>query len=354
MVDNLAANFRTEYPDLDDFTTRQKALAVASYLRAHNLTGNEGGIAYRDLQNNYIGIALQDPNHPSLPLISVAIFCALASRIGLDARFCGMPNHISAMVHPEHSKTLDGRDAEGRDDAGPMFLDPYRSDKEVPASHLRETLTSWGIDPSEFHRYMGEASATSLVLRTSRNILATVQEFRGRARTANNIGHPSIKLHGNPFADMDTAFYSSLWANFLLSNPIARAEGGPQQTQFIPMILERFERLYPMDTTFIQKYVCPVLNSRQLAGAEQFELTEALRVVQLADQSPKQVHSRKGLSSPERVKYKVGQVIRHKRYAYTAVITGWDLECGMEEEWILHNDVDGLPNARRQSFYHAL
>jgi F-box protein 21 len=351
----MAARLRAERPGLDELSPRNKALAVATFLRTHNLTGLGSELAYRDLQNNFIGIALQDREHPSLPLISVAIFCALASRLGLDARCCGMPNHVHAMVFPNPSETLDGRPV--REDSGvsgdsePMYLDPYRSDVEVPANHLREILSSWGIQPSQFARFIADSPTADLVLRTSRNILATVHEFRGQGGNMDNTGHPTIRLYANPFADMDNAFYSALWANFMLTTATARAEGNNQR-QFIPLILERFERLFPMDASLVEQYICPLFNGP--SNIEPWGLHEALRVVRAADQSPKQLKSRNTSAARDRVKYKVGQVFRHRRYNYTAVITGWDIECGMNSDWIAHNNVDALSRGRHQSFYHAL
>jgi F-box protein 21 len=350
LFDELVKRLRIERPDLDQLSTRKKAIAVASFLRTHNLTGLDSELAYRDLQNNYIGIALQDREHPSLPLISVAIFCILARRLGLDARCCGMPNHVHAMIFPNPFETLDGRDP-NTGDLGPMYLDPYRSDLEVPTAHLRETLASWGIRSVDFARFIADSSTASLVLRTSRNILATVHEFRGQGGNMENTGHPTIRLYANPFADMDNAFYSALWANFLLSNPVSRSDPHNQR-QFIPLILERFERLYPMDASLIEQYICPLFNNP--SNAEHWELHEALRVVRAADQSPRQLKPRDTRAARERVKYKVGQVFRHKRYNYTAVITGWDIECGMNSDWIAHNNVDSLSRGRYQSFYHAL
>ena len=299
------------------------------------------------MQNNYLGIALQDPAHPSLPLISVAIYCILARRLGLDARCCSIPNHVHAMVYPKQSETLDGRG----DDISPMYLDPYRSENEIPVSYLREMLSGWGIDKREFDRFLADSTVSSLILRTSRNILATVHEFRGQGGDAFNTGHPTIQLHANPFADMDNAFYSALWANFMLSNPNVRSDGNNQR-QFVPLILERFERLYPMDASLVEKHICPLFNNP--SNGQHVELHEALRVVRAADQSPKQLKSRDTTAARDRVKYKVGQVFRHKRYNYAAVITGWDIECGMNSDWIAHNNVDSLSKGRNQSFYHAL
>jgi F-box protein 21 len=76
--------------------------------------------------------------------------------------------------------------------------------------------------------------------------------------------------------------------------------------------------------------------------------------VKAADQTPKQVHRRTGPGLNGGCKYKVGQVFRHRRYNYTAVIIGWDLECEMDNTWIVHNRVDSLVRGRHQGFYHAL
>jgi len=137
----------------------------------------------------------------------------------------------------------------------------------------------------------------------------------------------------------------------MLSNPNVRSDGNNQR-QFVPLILERFERLYPMDASLVEKHICPLFNNP--SNGQHVELHEALRVVRAADQSPKQLKSRDTTAARDRVKYKVGQVFRHKRYNYAAVITGWDIECGMNSDWIAHNNVDSLSKGRNQSFYHAL
>lgn len=256
------------------------------------------------------------------------------------------------MVFPPPHETLDGRALGGTESSPePMYLDPYRSDREIPLEGLQRMLLAWGIQPTEYDRFLAESSAASLILRTSRNILATVHEFRGHGGDAENTGHPTIRLHANPFADMENAFYSALWANFIFGRPIPSSDGYNQR-HFIPLILERFERLYPMDASLIEQYICPLFNNP--SNAEHWELHEALRVVHAADQTPKQLRLRNTAVARDGVKYKVGQVFRHRRYAYTAVITGWDIECGMGSDWIAYNGVDSLSRGRHQSFYHAL
>ncbi|KAE8449928.1 hypothetical protein EG329_007067 [Mollisiaceae sp. DMI_Dod_QoI] len=353
LFDDLVRRLRREHPGLDHLSARKKALAALRFLRKHNFVGLSSELAYRDLQNNFIGIALQDQDHPSLPLISVAIFCAVAQRLGLDAKCCGIPNHVHAMVIPASGETLDERPLrEGEVQAEPMYLDPYRFDDEIPPQNIRIMLSQYGLQPHQFADFMTDTGNANLILRTSRNILATVQDFRAQVGATTNTGHPTIRLHANPFADLDNAFYSALWANYMFGNP-ARTSELTTQRQFIPLILERFERLYPMDASLIEEYIMPQYGVGSHI-AENWELREALRVVRAADQTPKQRRLRDTPAAREGVKYKVGQVFRHRRYAYAGVITGWDMECGMTSAWIAHNNVDSLSRGRHQSFYHAL
>jgi F-box protein 21 len=352
LLDALVDQIRTEHPNIDEWPRRQRAVAIARYLRAYNYTGIPTELHYRDLQNNYIGIALQDPDHPSSPSISVAIYCCVARRLGLYAYSCGFPNHPHAVVKLDPGGVPDGTHGdEGPGEVPLLYLDPYRTDAEIPIEHLRSQLAAWGVNPVQFQRFLGESSTRNIVLRTSRNILATVHEFRGLGGGAQNTGHPTIRLYGNPFADLDDAFYSALWANFMLCSPPAQPDP-TEQAQFLPMILERFERLYPMDANLIERYVYPAF--RSAAPPDQFGLPETLRVVRTTDSMPKQVRSRGPPGSLGDVKYFVGQVFQHKRYGYTAVIIGWDVECSMNPQWMARNQIDRLSQGRNQSFYHAL
>lgn len=46
------------------------------------------------------------------------------------------------------------------------------------------------------------------------------------------------------------------------------------------------------------------------------------------------------------MQYRVGQVLRHKRYRYRGLIIGWDPCCRAGEEWIAQMGVDRLPGGR--------
>ncbi|RDW67908.1 hypothetical protein BP6252_09304 [Coleophoma cylindrospora] len=351
LFDDLAARLQREVTGVDQMSPRQKALAVAKFLRAHNLTGISSDVAYHDLQNNYIGIALLHPEHPSLPLISAAIYCAVAQRLGLHAQCAEFPNHVHVIVYPNDGESLDGESVSREPSSEPMYLDPFRTDSEVPVQYLTSLLTSWGVIPAEFSLYLTHSDPSKMVLRTSRNILTTVREYRGHGGLDTD-GHPSILLHANPFSDMENAFYSALWANFMLGNSSRRSGyEAYSRNQFIPMILERFERLYPMDASLIERYICAPLTTSK--NRDIVQLCETLRVIRQGDMMPKPIHSRKG-DECRKVLYKVGQVFQHRRYGYTAVIIGWDKECGMNSDWRVQNQVQDLSRGANQSFYHAL
>jgi F-box protein 21 len=352
MLDRLALQLRREIPEMDHWSPRRKALATAHFLRINNLTGIASEVQYRDLQNNYIGLALQDDDHPSLPLISVAIFCGVAQRLGLKAYCNGFPGHVYAIVYPDPGMTLDRKPLTVDEEiAPPLYLDPYRSDIEVPVEDLETQLRAWGISLENFQRFLGISSIRHIVLRTSRNIVATVQGFTAQEDHTENPGHSTIRLHANPFADMDNAFYSAVWANFLLCS----RSPGPESTEmvhFLPLILERFEKHYPMDANLIERYVCPYF--RNVEPTISWQLFETLRVVRAGDCIPKQIRARHESTSADRVVYHIGQVFKHRRYGYTAVITGWDIECSQTSQWMSVNQVDRLDKGRQQSFYHAL
>eukprot|EP01099_Mayorella_cantabrigiensis_P003529 TRINITY_DN2697_c0_g2_i2.p1 TRINITY_DN2697_c0_g2~~TRINITY_DN2697_c0_g2_i2.p1 ORF type:complete len:175 (-),score=40.34 TRINITY_DN2697_c0_g2_i2:245-769(-) len=53
-------------------------------------------------------------------------------------------------------------------------------------------------------------------------------------------------------------------------------------------------------------------------------------------------------------KFKIGQIITHRRYSYRGVIYGYDTECKLSEDWIIQMQVDSLPRGRSQPFYHVL
>lgn len=112
--------------------------------------------------------------------------------------------------------------------------------------------------------------------------------------------------------------------------------------------MELFATDFPSDAHLIEQYLVPLFQGT----LHQEDILESLRVVRAVDEIPKQVKRR----TPERktVRYRIGQVFRHRRYSYLAVITGWDTECDASEQWMRRMGIDRLEAGRHQSFYHAL
>lgn len=48
---------------------------------------------------------------------------------------------------------------------------------------------------------------------------------------------------------------------------------------------------------------------------------------------------------PGGARFRVGQIISHKRFSYRGVITGWDRTCEGTQEWMAQMNVDALPSA---------
>ena len=118
--------------------------------------------------------------------------------------------------------------------------------------------------------------------------------------------------------------------------------------QHLPRMVEHFATHYPTDVSLIEKYILPLFEDLP----EYPQLSGAMRAVRATDSMPKRVRRR--TKETELVKYKVGQVFRHKRYDYQAVIVGWDPLCDAEPAWMEQNGIYGLPRGRDQPYYHAL
>ncbi|PSC76764.1 F-box only 21 [Micractinium conductrix] len=54
------------------------------------------------------------------------------------------------------------------------------------------------------------------------------------------------------------------------------------------------------------------------------------------------------------VLFRVGAIVRHRRYDYSGVIVGYDPVCLAPDSWCELMRVDLLPNGRNQPFFHVL
>ena len=343
ILDAIAVRFRHDVQGHTEMNTRSKAKALAEYLRARNLVGIQGNLDenYHNMQNNFLGIALQDADHPSLPLISVAIYCCVAQRIGLDAHPCGFPFHVLAIIRPPTNPTPAGFETSEGQLESPIYMDPFRSTSETDVESLKSQLLSLGIAPSEHAAYLGSSSTAEIVRRSAKNIITSVQ----------TLPHSNGANHLSPvecFPEVDGAFYASLWALIILADGNGNM-AHLQRAQFLPYIVQRVESHFPMDVSLIEKFIAPLFSN----FAEHDEILNTIRALREGDNSaPGEVKART-LGKAEGVRFKVGQHFQHRRYSYFAVITGWDVECLMGEAWISRMGVNQLSRGKHQSFYHV-
>lgn len=328
MLDTIASNISQRNPDIQSLTPRQRVLYIASYLLLNNYTGICAGREYHNLEHNFLGLALRDQGHNSLPLISATIYCAIAQRFGLNAQPCGFPFHVLVIILPAVGFNMDGREATDDSPSSPMYMDPWRSNIEVPVTDLQRQLNMYGTQAVGQSQFLGKTSMSDIVWRCGKNILNSLQDVPE---------DPNV-------LDAESARYAGLWS-LMLTTPDSRFN---EVRRRLPWFMELFFKEFPWDISLVEQYVL----SRLRDSIEVGHVSEGLRVMRTVDEMAKTVHPR----GPEhqKVKYRVGQVFIHRRYDYQAIITGWDAECDAGEEWMRRMGIDQLQAGRKQSFYHAL
>lgn len=348
-LDRLAQGVYKQYPGFPTMSARAKASTLASFLREQGFQGVPDS-SYRALRNSFIGLVLRSETHDSLPLISVAIYCALAWRVGLDARPCGFLFHVYTLVYAPKDYTLDGAyKPTNTTNLDYMYLDPFRSSDEVLAGHLQRTLREMGVPTSQHVAFLSDSTTRDMVLRTARNIMNSVQTIRQTETGLHGI-------HSNwheAYPDMDNAFYATIWSMLLLG--AHDDSGGPgitvasRRRQYLPYLLEHFQTHYPWDVSLLQQHVIPMF-VHQPEGQRLIHFVDSMR--RIDGMAPRA--KRREESTTEKVVFRVGQLFRHTRYHYEGVVTGWDTVCDAGEEWIHNMGVDRLPGGRVQPFYHVM
>ncbi|KAH6637676.1 Hemimethylated DNA-binding protein YccV like-domain-containing protein [Boeremia exigua] len=348
-LNRLARGLLSDQPGFQQLSTRSKASALALYLRNQGFQGVPD-TSYRALRNSFIGLALQSPTHQSLPLISAALFCALAQRVGLDARPCGFLFHVYCLVYAPRQYTLDGD--YNPSSTGPldfMYLDPFRSSDEVRQGDLLRVLRDMGVPSADHQTFLSDTTTREMVLRTARNIMNSVQTIR----------QTQVGVHGisaawlDAYPDMDSAFYSTLWAMLILGPGDDGAQGSAQQVssrrrQYLPYLLEHFQTHVAWDVALLEQYVIPMFYT-QPEGQRLLQFVQSMHQIDMLRRPLIRRTAR-----VRNVEFRVGQLFRHKRYQYEGIITGWDTSCDAGEEWIQNMGVDRLPGGRNQAFYHVL
>lgn len=289
-------------------STREAALVLSRWLRVQNLAGmDDPRENYRNLRNCFIGHALRDENHPSLPVISAAIFCCIAGRLGLNAHCCAMPGHIHAVVLGPPGVTLDGEPAEGAQQHAveQMYLDPFSHDREVARDDLQSLIYALGWQ-SSMETLLEPISPAMLVTRMARNIKETYMALHSPLVAMND--NLANLLDGNPAENLELAVYGAAWATLVLTRDDPEEfEGNSRQLAFW------FKPHQSKDVWLMEKFYLPL--SAHILGHPSPELTQYMRQAEARPPPPR--------FRTEDMEYRVGQVVRHTRSDRLAVVCGW-------------------------------
>lgn len=320
---------------------RPRALSLMRWLRAENLVGmRDPDLGYRNVRNCLIGHALSDPEHDSLPIISCAIFSAVATRLGMNAFCCAFPGHVHSSVLSPPNQTLDGTASEPGTKRETMYLDPFGSDDETPIQALRFTLTQigWGSDPDVF---LGTSPVPVIVHRTAQNLKAsysTIQDLPDGSQRADNLrrlraGHAEMNL--------EATFYAAMWAQL-----VTQQTSGDHWDAHLSSFLQPLALTWSEDAWIVEKYLVPLYDAfvARRARPETHRVGwenvhEILAVLRNLDVRQPTVSRRYTQDIRDNVRFKIGDVFRHKRYRYVGVINGWWVATGTMEEQ-LGGDMD--------------
>jgi F-box protein 21 len=281
---------------------------------------------YRNLRNTLIGHALSEDDHQSLPIISSALFCCVAERLGMTSSCVSIPGHVHAAVFARPGFDLDG----GRvDDTDPeqqsMYLNPYGSGDEVNASELRSTLveTGWSSDTDHF---LKPSPVPLIVMRTAQNIKASYS--RAYTIPSDDDVLETMQLRrlrtGLPELNLESAAYAAMWAEMLMKQP-----SNDQWDAILDPFLNRFALSFSEDAWIVEKHLLPRYDAfvrlhpqpHNRFGWE--NVREILGMLVNLDTRHPKVNRRYTEDIRKHVHFKIGQVFRHKRYNYIGIINGW-------------------------------
>jgi F-box protein 21 len=338
-MNSYAASVRQAYPGIDDFTPRRKASVIVDHLLAKKWIGIQDGRHYHSLDHMFLGVSLFSSNRNSIPLIAAIIFCYVARQFNLRAVPCSYPFHVHALVQPPTGCDLDGNVIPENTDDQPskathLYMDPFNSSEPISLAKLEMQLNYIAPNAplSQRTSYLSAATPRELSIRAAHNILSSPSHDPG----------PTL-FPINP----NLATYAALFALVILSSsPTAHPA---QIRQHLAVLTQHFLEYFDLDIHLFETYVLPFTHTLPDSRAYRNLLSQL-------KQSDQETRLPKYHSEPKNaaVEFSVGQIFRHRRRGYLAVIYGWDPYCRMQEHWITMNQVDRLPKGRNQPFYNVL
>ncbi|KAJ3725569.1 Hemimethylated DNA-binding protein YccV like-domain-containing protein [Lentinula guzmanii] len=245
----------------------------------------------------------------TIPLSLVHIFVSIAQSLGVASSPVDFPVRVLVHISVPNPEVDD------------FYVDVFGSETILSLRDIPALLARQGIQADNMMHYISPCGAASMLLRGSRNILS------------------SLNIPDTPLSLLRPSALLALTISVLLTGV-----GGGR------IVYQLISQADPLDcATFISEALIPILDGTgrvqdDLRLGCQKTLDEEVIIAQ---------EIRLRSSENKIVQHFVGMLFEHRRYNYTALITGWDVS-NASESWIREMKVSDLPRGREQPFYHVV
>lgn len=147
--------------------------------------------------------------------------------------------------------------------------------------------------------------------------------------------------------DGASSLYALATAQFFLVLPFVGTTLPRQNSHsvFAGWMIGMIQQSYPFDLGLFEELVLTHLPP----SASVENMRRGCATLRVDDARPIE---RKDLG-PERSEWRVGDIIRHRRYDYAGVIMGMDAKCEADENWIRSMRINSLENGTAQKFFNV-
>ncbi|KAH7916417.1 YccV-like-domain-containing protein [Hygrophoropsis aurantiaca] len=305
--------------DKDSFNSdaevlKQISTAICDYMRTEGFKAVDGRNFYS--LHSRLPHCFLTTHKATIPISLVFVFVCIARRLGIDASPVDFPTKVLAIVSSPDPTVPD------------IYVDVFGSDIQAILSATLDIpilLAGSGVPPNSTARYIQPASTDFILIRASRNILAS-----------------SWMPHGINISDDDkiAAQYIGRAIGLLFLN----------ERHYLVGVQNLFLE-FPLDTSAVMMDSL----STCLTGGLRDELMASCTLAIEQEESASLVVNRRSTLPPGiEIRYFVGMVFQHQLLGYIGYIYGWEPYCMAGEDWIAQMNVDALERGRRQPFYHVI
>eukprot|EP00088_Acartia_fossae_P001616 TRINITY_DN10642_c0_g1_i1.p1 TRINITY_DN10642_c0_g1~~TRINITY_DN10642_c0_g1_i1.p1 ORF type:complete len:598 (-),score=77.38 TRINITY_DN10642_c0_g1_i1:98-1891(-) len=285
-----------------------------NFLEMEGFNGNSDNYYLPD--NSYIDRILE--TKLGIPISLSLLYLCLVGRLGVKVEPVNFPRHF-LLKWEEHP-------AANSNDKKFAYIDVFHKGKRLKESETADLLPPVGInlEPSYFH----VASPLHTAHRMLRNLIA--------------IGSSSTTTSRDPS-------YTLLRAALEL---MLELNDGAERADLALMLVRVYLQLsinHEEVEMLCEKY-------RDDEGQVDFYLSHCQAQKQALEGNDEIVpKKRQNEEFPYgELRFRVGQIAKHKLYNYTCVVYGWDKKCTASQSWIYQMRVNKLPKKDTQPFYNVL